>query len=117
MCLSHSCTGYKTLRLKSCDSCLKLLLVAILSIAFLSSCKEPDPPPEGEMEEMQPLEVWRGVDISYVNEMEDCGAVYRTAGEIRDPYEILADKGANLARFRLWHNPDWTEYSTAHCRM
>lgn len=57
-------------------------------------------------------EVWRGVDLSYVNELEDCGAVYRDSGEIRDPFEILADKGANLARFRLWHDPDWTEYST-----
>ena len=64
------------------------------------------------MNEPQPPDVWRGVDISYINEMEDCGAVYRVDGEIRDPYRILADKGANLARFRLWHNPDWTEYST-----
>ena len=57
-------------------------------------------------------EIWRGVDVSYINELEDCGTVYRASGEIRDPFDILADKGANLARFRLWHNPDWTEYST-----
>ena len=64
------------------------------------------------MNETAAAGVWRGVDISYINEMEDCGAVYRVGGEIRDPYRIFADKGANLARFRLWHNPDWTEYST-----
>ena len=57
-------------------------------------------------------EIWRGVDISYVNEMEDCGAVYRREGKAGDPFEILADKGANIARFRLWHTPDWTDYST-----
>lgn len=57
-------------------------------------------------------DVWRGVDISYINEMEDCGAVYRTNGEVRDPFRIFADKGANLARFRLWHTPDWTAYGT-----
>ena len=57
-------------------------------------------------------DAWRGVDLSYVNELEDCGAVYRYQGEIRDPFEIFAAKGANLARFRLWHSPDWTSYST-----
>ncbi len=53
-----------------------------------------------------------GVDLSYVNEMEDCGAVYHVDGEARDPYEIFADHGANLVRVRLWHSPDWTDYST-----
>ena len=57
-------------------------------------------------------EIWRGVDLSYVNELEDCGAVYRYRGEVRDAFEIFAAKGANLARFRLWHSPQWTSYST-----
>ncbi|HLF43256.1 MAG TPA: glycosyl hydrolase 53 family protein [Acidimicrobiia bacterium] len=53
-----------------------------------------------------------GVDLSYVNEVEDCGGVYRdTAGET-DPFAILAGQGANLVRARLWNDPDWTEYST-----
>ena len=58
------------------------------------------------------VHTWRGVDLSYVNEMEDCGAVYRLNGAIRDPYELFAEIGANLARLRLWHTPDWTAYST-----
>ena len=57
-------------------------------------------------------EIWRGVDLSYVNELEDCGAVFRLEGEVRDPFEIFSGKGANLARFRLWHSPDWTGYGT-----
>ena len=57
-------------------------------------------------------DVWRGVDLSYVNEMTDCGAVYRHEGKVADPVQLLAAKGANLARFRLWHTPDWTDYST-----
>ena len=57
-------------------------------------------------------DIWRGVDLSYVNEMEDCGAVYRHEGEPADPYAIFAGKGANIVRLRLWHNPDWTEYGT-----
>lgn len=59
-----------------------------------------------------PAPYYFGVDLSYVNEMEDCGAVYRVDGEPRDPYEIFHDAGANLVRLRLWHTPDWTEYST-----
>lgn len=55
--------------------------------------------------------IWRGVDLSYVNEMEDCGAVYRVNGEIGDPYEIISAAGANLVRLRLWHTPHWTSYS------
>ena len=57
-------------------------------------------------------DIWRGVDLSYVNELEDCGAVYRYEGEVADPYAIFAGKGANIVRLRLWHSPDWTEYST-----
>ncbi|MCC6605970.1 MAG: glycosyl hydrolase 53 family protein [Anaerolineae bacterium] len=53
-----------------------------------------------------------GLDLSYVNEMDDCGAVYLEDGESRDAYELFADHGANLVRARLWHNPDWTDYST-----
>ena len=52
-----------------------------------------------------------GADLSYVNEMEDCGAVYRENGETRDPFELFAEHGANLVRVRLWHAADWTEYS------
>ena len=66
---------------------------------------EGNPAPENQ-------HIWRGVDLSYVNELEDCGAVYRFEGKIAEPYRIFAAKGANLVRLRLWHNPDWTEYST-----
>lgn len=64
-----------------------------------------------ESEEADPR-FYFGVDLSYVNEVEDCGAVYRENGEVRDPFELFADHGATLVRARLWHNPDWTEYST-----
>src|SRR5262245_51039797 len=52
-----------------------------------------------------------GVDLSYVNEVEDCGGVF-SDGAAHDPFEILADRGANLVRARLWHDPQWTDYST-----
>ncbi len=48
-----------------------------------------------------------GVDLSYVNQIEDHGGVYKHDGQKKDPYKLLADSGANMARFRLWHSPDW----------
>ena len=53
-----------------------------------------------------------GADLSYINEMEDCGAVYKNfQGEKQDPYLIFSEAGANLVRLRLWHSPTWTNYS------
>lgn len=52
-----------------------------------------------------------GVDLSYVNELEDCAALYYDAdGTQGDPFAILAGAGANLVRLRLWHTPTWTDY-------
>lgn len=58
------------------------------------------------------LTEWRGVDLSYVNELEQCGAKYRDASGRTDPYAILARAGANVVRLRLWHSPTWTRFST-----
>lgn len=52
-----------------------------------------------------------GSDLSYVNEMIDCGGTYRSNNTTVDPYALFAEKGANIIRLRLWHNPDWTHYS------
>ena len=56
-------------------------------------------------------EFWFGADLSYVNEMEDCGGVFRENGEIRDPFALFADHGANMVRVRLWNDAEWTSYS------
>lgn len=50
-----------------------------------------------------------GQDISYVNMMEDCGAVFREDGAVKDVYQIFSDNGTNLIRVRIWHNPTWME--------
>lgn len=54
---------------------------------------------------------WFGADLSYVNEMEDCGAVFREHGQAVDPFELFARRGANLVRVRLWNDAEWTDYS------
>jgi arabinogalactan endo-1,4-beta-galactosidase len=52
-------------------------------------------------------EFYFGNDLSYVNEMEDCGVVYRENGVAKDPYEMFAEHGGNLVRLRFWHTPAW----------
>jgi arabinogalactan endo-1,4-beta-galactosidase len=48
-----------------------------------------------------------GADLSYINEMEDCGVVYKENSEVKDPYQIFAGNNCNLVRLRLWHTPSW----------
>ncbi|MBK6904163.1 MAG: glycosyl hydrolase 53 family protein [Saprospirales bacterium] len=48
-----------------------------------------------------------GNDLSYVNQMEDCGAVYKEDMQPKDVYQIFADHGTNLVRVRLWLDPSW----------
>ncbi len=49
-----------------------------------------------------------GADLSYVNQILEHGGVYRDGGQVKDPYLIFKDHGANLVRLRLWHTPSWT---------
>jgi arabinogalactan endo-1,4-beta-galactosidase len=48
-----------------------------------------------------------GNDLSYVNEMEDCGVVYKENGNPVDPYQLFADHNCGMVRLRLWHTPTW----------
>lgn len=48
-----------------------------------------------------------GQDLSYVNQMEDCGAVFQEDGVPKDVYRIFADHETNLVRVRLWVDPSW----------
>jgi arabinogalactan endo-1,4-beta-galactosidase len=54
---------------------------------------------------------WFGADLSYANEMDDCGAVFRDGGKPQDVYAIFKHHGANLVRIRIWNNATWTKYS------
>lgn len=62
--------------------------------------------------EPTPTTFYYGADLSYVNEMEDCGATYTDENDnTKDPFVIFKEAGANLVRVRLWNNPTWTSYS------
>jgi len=52
-----------------------------------------------------------GADLSFTNEMQDCGAVYRQDGEPVDPFALLKRAGGNLVRVRIWNHATWTHYS------
>ena len=55
--------------------------------------------------------LYLGADLSFANEMEDCGAIYRQHGKRVDPFALLKTAGGNIVRVRLWNNPTWTKYS------
>jgi arabinogalactan endo-1,4-beta-galactosidase len=55
--------------------------------------------------------LYLGADLSFANEMEDCGGHYREHGQDRDIFEMLHAHGANLVRVRLWNHATWTKYS------
>ena len=54
---------------------------------------------------------YMGADMSFTNEMEDCGAVYREGGVAKDPFAILKEHGGTLVRVRIWNYATWTKYS------
>lgn len=84
--------------------------VVVLSLFLLISCNgksdkiitddTPRPPYSWETFIM-------GVDLSYVNELQDYGAAYSDSGKVTDPFLVLKNHGANTVRVRLWHNPQW----------
>ncbi len=90
-----------------------LLLVVLLSFGMMTNCKSgDDPTPEGPITPIEPNipeGFYFGADLSYVNQILDHNGVYKEDGVAKDPYQIFNDHGTNLARFRLWHNPDWTK--------
>ena len=88
---------------------INLIFLTIIVCIFFS-CKKT---PENASANQVTNEFYLGADLSYVNEMEDCGAYYKNSqNEELDVFKIFKDHGANLVRVRLWHNPTWTNYST-----
>ena len=87
---------------------INLIFLTIIVCIFFS-CKKT---PENASANQVTNEFYLGADLSYVNEMEDCGAYYKNSqNEELDVFKIFKDHGANLVRVRLWHNPTWTNYS------
>lgn len=101
---------------------LHLMLAATLAACSSSPARSPGPavPPDAGSSRAPastpgvtyaPRDFVMGVDLSYVNQILDHGGIYHDAGRSGDPYRLLADRGANLVRLRLWHSPDWVRDS------
>src|SRR5437762_6799910 len=82
----------------------RITAVLLAAAATAAQAGPPAPPPASGL--------YLGADLSYVNEMEDCGAVYRLHGKPVDPFALLKKEGGDIVRVRIWVNPTWTKYST-----
>ncbi len=85
----------------------RLVLVLLAISLFLQLRCQNDKPMEEGPDTGTPENFYFGADLSYVNQVLDKGGQY-SDGAVKSPYEIFADKGVNLVRLRLWHNPAWT---------
>lgn len=82
---------------------IRILATFLAAAAAAAQAGPPAPPPPGGL--------YLGADLSYVNEMEDCGAIYRKAGQPADPFALLKSEGGTIVRVRIWNNATWTKYS------
>lgn len=77
----------------------------LLSIFPCTSCSDSvsATTPEIEVEiSGEASKFYYGADLSYVNEIIDCGAVYiDKENNAKNPYQIFKEAGANLVRVRL----------------
>jgi len=87
----------------------KLFIPALSCLVLLSfTCKKNLRPVTGGEKISYDWAIFSmGVDLSYVNQVEDHGGIYLDSGSIRDPFRIMKDHGANTVRVRLWHTPVW----------
>ena len=56
-----------------------------------------------------------GSDLSFANQVQDYGGVYKDSGSVQDPFVIFKNHGNNVVRVRLWNNPQWlAQYNNGH---
>lgn len=84
-----------------------LILVIILPGLSCGNKNNPDDVPKDTTSVYSLKDFAMGVDLSYINQVEDHGGIYRESGQQKDPFDILKAQGANYVRVRLWHNPVW----------
>jgi len=87
----------------------KIFILSFASLVLLSfTCKKQTYPPAEQEKIFYGWEKFSmGVDLSYVNQVEDNGGIYKDSGKMKDPFLIMKDHGANTVRVRLWHTPAW----------
>lgn len=81
------------------------ICLAALATVALTACQDDDSSTAATERTL----TYYGADLSYVNQIEDHGGLYKDAGVAQSPYVIFKNHGTNLVRLRLWHNPAWTK--------
>lgn len=88
----------------------------LFSIQFTSSSCQPKDPGPSPVIDNRVFYAWdkfnMGVDLSYVNQIQDNGGTYKDSGSVKDPFTIFKNHGANTVRVRLWHTPTWQTPAT-----
>ncbi len=97
---------------------LSILIFALFPVLFLSCKRQNEGSGHGRTYYTCDQFVM-GADLSYVNQILEHNGVYRDSGKVKDPYLIFRQYGANVIRFRLFHNPVWTReiYSPSGTKM
>jgi len=84
----------------------KMLWLIVPAALLMSSCAKSQTAPQTDSNY-----TWNqfsmGVDLSYVNAIEDAGGKYFQSGQAKDAFAIMQSMGANTVRVRIWHNPQW----------
>lgn len=53
----------------------------------------------------QSTDLIKGADVSWLQEVEAGGGVFREGGSVKDPLTVLRKNGVNTIRLRVWHTP------------
>ncbi|MEX0723889.1 MAG: glycosyl hydrolase 53 family protein [Gracilimonas sp.] len=89
----------------------KVLLLFAVSLVITACSSSPNSSSDNDEDENgEPIttsEFVMGADLSYVNQILDHGGIYKDDGVEKDPYQIFAEKGTEVVRFRLFHDPQW----------
>jgi arabinogalactan endo-1,4-beta-galactosidase len=85
-------------------------LIALTSLVFtFGSCSKKSNPiiDQPIKDSISFTEFAMGADLSYVNQVQDHGGIYKDNLIEKDPFLIFKEHGANMIRLRLWNNPQW----------
>ena len=93
------------------------IIFTLLCFIACGSCKKmtvetPKPTPvtplASALNTYAPDKFVMGSDLSYANQVEDYGGVFKDSGKVKDVFRLFKERGNNLVRVRLWHSPTWT---------
>jgi dipeptidyl-peptidase-4 len=94
-------SGFTPLRVRLVASAAWLLCLALFCVSVSAVTPGRSDPRVGSADSA----FIEGADISFLQEIENHGGVFKENGVPRNLLDILADHGFNFARLRVWHAP------------